>query len=105
MKKFIQKLKKILALTSIITMTMIGSRSVLASENMRIVPANKVCMVTNMVFPRTQIPVWHERKTYYGCCENCKKTLSEDSNARDDSSVVYFESNKTFKKYAQGLKK
>ena len=91
-----------------------------ASAALTIVPNERVCMVTNMVFPRTQIPVQHDGKTYYGCCENCKKTLSEDASsrqakdpisgknidkaraviaARDDGSVIYFENHKTFKKY------
>ncbi|XGC79965.1 hypothetical protein ACES2L_11560 [Bdellovibrio bacteriovorus] len=93
-----------------------------AKEVLQIVPNDKVCMVTNMVFPRTQIPVTHQGKTYYGCCENCKKTLSEDAQARvsvdpvsgksvdkakaviaarEDGSVIYFESKKTFEKFAK----
>lgn len=97
-----------------------------AGEQMKIVASDKVCMVTNMLFPRTQIPVAHDGKTYYGCCENCKKTLSEDSAsrvavdpvsgksvdkamaviaARDDGSVVYFESKKTFKAYTAKAQK
>lgn len=91
-----------------------------AKTKLQIVENKKVCMVTNMVFPRDQIPVSHEGKTYYGCCENCKKTLSEDSNARTaidpiskktidkatsviaaqaDGSVVYFENRKTYEKF------
>ena len=90
------------------------------ASSLQVVDNKKVCMVTNMVFPRDQIPVNHEGKTYYGCCENCKKTLSEDSKARSavdpvtnksidkatsviaartDGSVIYFESKKTFEKY------
>lgn len=95
-----------------------------SKTSLRIVENKKVCMVTNMVFPRDQIPVSHDGKTYYGCCENCKKTLSEDSTARfatdpisdkkidkataviaarDDGSVIYFESKNTFKKYKKSL--
>ncbi|UOF01343.1 TRASH domain-containing protein [Bdellovibrio reynosensis] len=93
-----------------------------AAEKLQIVANEKVCMVTNMVFPRTQIPVSHQGKTYYGCCENCKKTLSEDASARvsvdpvsgksvdkakaviaakEDGTVIYFESKKTFEKFAK----
>ncbi|MDZ4085096.1 MAG: hypothetical protein U1E10_19290 [Bdellovibrionales bacterium] len=92
----------------------------MATEQLKVVPNDKVCMVTNMLFPRTQIPVSHAGKTYYGCCENCKKTLSEDAAsrmavdpvsgksvdkataviaAREDGTVVYFESKKTFESY------
>ena len=42
-----------------------------------------VCMVTDMVFPRVQIPVTVGKKTYYGCCENCKTRLGEDASVRE----------------------
>ena len=79
-----------------------------------------------MVFPNKQIPVAHEGKTYYGCCENCKKTLAEDAKsrvavdpitgksidkasaviaAREDGTVVYFENKKSFDKYTKSSKK
>lgn len=91
-----------------------------ASEKLRIVPNEKVCMVTDMFFGRTQIPVPQNGKTYYGCCENCKETLSKDIKARmatdpvsgkpvdkssaviaarEDNTVIYFESQKTYKEY------
>lgn len=73
-------------------------------------------MVNDMHFGRPQIPVAHQGKTYYGCCENCKKTLSTDASARTaidpvsgkkidkasaviaaktDGSVIYFENEKS----------
>lgn len=100
------------------------SSLIVAKTTLQIVDNKRVCMVTNMVFPKDQIPVNHEGKTYYGCCENCKKTLSEDATARvatdpvsdkkidkasaviaarDDGSVIYFESRKTFNKYKKSL--
>ena len=126
MKVSIQKIKNNLAFISAILITLISFNPVLAFEKLKIVPNDKVCMVTNMVFPRTQIPVIHKGKTYYGCCENCKKTLSEDAAAReaidpvsgksidkakaviaarDDGSVIYFESKKTFKNFIKTLNK
>lgn len=121
MKTFIaQKLKGAFALMIVVVALLILPNQLYANEQLKIVPNDKVCMVTNMLFPRTQIPVAHNGKTYYGCCENCKKTLSEDSNsrtaidpisgksidkasaviaARDDGSVVYFESKKTFEAF------
>ncbi len=121
MKTFIdQKLKSAFALLFVIVALSILPTQLYASEQLKIVPNDKVCMVTNMLFPRTQIPVTHNGKTYYGCCENCKKTLSEDSASRtatdpisgksidkasaviavrDDGSVVYFESKKTFETF------
>ncbi|WP_347357694.1 hypothetical protein [Bdellovibrio sp.] len=94
----------------------------LAKESLQIVPNQKVCMVTNMVFPRDQIPVAHAGKTYYGCCENCKKTLAEDASARKavdpvtgkavdkataviaaraDGSVIYFANKASFERYSK----
>lgn len=91
-----------------------------AKESLQIVPTPKVCMVTNMVFPRDQIRVDYAGKAYYGCCENCKKTLSEDAAsrraidpvsgksidkataviaARADGSVIYFENKSTFDRF------
>lgn len=96
--------------------------SVFASEPLKIVENEKVCMVTDMHFGKTQIPVPHDGKTYYGCCENCKKTLSTEAKARiakdpvsgksvdkakaviaarSDNSVLYFESKKTFDEYTK----
>lgn len=46
------------------------------------VAANLVCMVNNRVFPTPQIPVEFEGRTYYGCCEGCKKNLETNQEAR-----------------------
>lgn len=91
-----------------------------AAPALTIVPNEKVCMVTDMYFGKTQIPVQHDGKTYYGCCNNCKQTLSHDPQARlaidpvsgksvdkakaviaaaEDNSVLYFENKKNFEKY------
>lgn len=104
---------------SLMASVLVGQPAV-AKEALTVVPTKRVCMVTNMVFPRDQIPVAHEGKTYYGCCENCKKTLSEDATARvaidpvtkkkidkakaviaarEDGSVVYFENQASFDKF------
>jgi YHS domain-containing protein len=79
-----------------------------------------VCMVNNAVFDKEQIPVEVEGKTYYGCCQMCKKALTEKAELRvavdpvsgkqvdkakaviaaeADGSVVYFESEANFEKY------
>jgi YHS domain-containing protein len=52
------------------------------AETWQKVDNKKVCMVTDMVFPREQIPVQVGKKTYYGCCENCKTRLGEDETVR-----------------------
>lgn len=81
----------------------------------------KVCMVTNRVFEKDQIPVPVEGRTYYGCCEGCKQTLANDPaartavdplsgktvdkatavvGARPDGSVLYFENEANLQEYA-----
>lgn len=86
----------------------------------------KVCMVTDMVFPRDQIPVQVGSKTYYGCCENCKATLGKDEKVRfaidpvsgkkvdkstaviaagPDGSVAYFENDANLEKFIALRKK
>ena len=42
----------------------------------------KMCMVNDAYFGSNQIPVPVGNKVYYGCCENCKKTLAQDQTAR-----------------------
>lgn len=92
------------------------------AEKLQIVERSKVCMVNDTYFGRPQIPVPHQGQTYYGCCEMCKKTLSQDSQARtatdaltgkpvdkaaaviaakEDGSVLYFQSKANFEKYAK----
>lgn len=82
----------------------------------------KVCMVTNQLFDRDQIPIKVEDRTYFGCCEMCKERLAKDAavrkavdpvsgkevdkakaviGARKDGSVVYFENEGNLKKYNQ----
>lgn len=86
----------------------------------KIVPNNTVCMVTEAHFEKPQIPVKVGDKTYYGCCDHCKKTLTEDKAARTATDpltkksvdkatatiaansagkVLYFENKGNFEKY------
>lgn len=46
------------------------------------VPSKEVCMVNNAYMGREQIAVAVGGKTYYGCCEGCKKTLAEKAESR-----------------------
>jgi YHS domain-containing protein len=41
-----------------------------------------VCMVRNHAFDEPQIPIEIAGKTYYGCCEMCKKMLAKDGKQR-----------------------
>ncbi len=97
-----------------------------AAQGWQKVDNKKVCMVTDMVFPRDQIPVQVGSKTYYGCCENCKATLGKDEAVRfatdpvsgkkvdkataiiaagPDGSVAYFESDANLQKFIALRKK
>jgi YHS domain-containing protein len=85
------------------------------------VESKRVCMVTNQEFEKDQIPVVVEGRTYYGCCEGCKKTLASNAavrtavdpvsgkavdkavaviGAKPDGSTLYFENEANLKKYA-----
>ncbi len=43
---------------------------------------NEVCMVTDKVFGKPQIPVEFEGKTYYGCCQGCVAKLKNNGELR-----------------------
>ena len=91
-----------------------------AAEPIERVDAKRVCMVNNTVFPKDQIPVQVDGKTYFGCCEMCKGKLASDAAARTatdpvskkavdkatavigatpDGKVLYFENETTFDKF------
>ncbi len=91
------------------------------------VEAKKVCMVNEQDMKKDQIPVEVDGKTYYGCCEMCKKALADNPEkrvatdpvtgktvdkatavigAQDDGRVWYFESEESLAKHnAQYAKK
>jgi YHS domain-containing protein len=114
-------IKNILILTVILFSSIVFAGNVLEP-----VENEKVCMVNDTFFGTTQIPVKVGSKTYYGCCENCKKTLKEDANSRfavdpvskkkvdkatavigatKDNRVYYFQSPANMKKFGQMEKK
>lgn len=91
-----------------------------AAEPIERVDAKRVCMVNNTFFPKDQIPVQVDGKTYFGCCEMCKGRLASDPSARSatdpvsgktvdkataiigatpDGTVYYFESDATFTQF------
>jgi YHS domain-containing protein len=84
------------------------------------VESKTVCMVNEHAMGKDQIPVEVDGKTYYGCCDMCKKALSTDAAkrvsvdpvtgkqvdkataviaAQEDGRVFYFESDETLAKY------
>jgi YHS domain-containing protein len=91
-----------------------------ARPALRRVETKHVCMINNQDMGRDQIPVEIDKKTYYGCCEGCKKALAEKPEtrvaldpmtgktvdkasaviaAKADGSVLYFESEQTFEEF------
>ena len=84
------------------------------------VETKTVCMVNEQAMGKDQIAVEVDGKTYYGCCEMCKKTLATNAEkrvavdpvtgkqvdkakaviaAQKDGRVWYFESDETLAKY------
>jgi YHS domain-containing protein len=106
---------RLLAL-GLLAATVVAARPALAGTLDRVEPA-RVCMVNNSVFPKDQIPVPVDGKTYFGCCEMCKGRLAQDPSVRTatdpvsgkpvdkakavigatpEGKVFYFESEKNF---------
>lgn len=92
-------------------------------QTLQSVPPSKVCMVENRVSGRQNIEVEVEGRKYYGCCPMCVGKLSFKGShrysidpvtgkevdkakayivAREDGTVVYFESEKSAAKYKPG---
>lgn len=113
--------------TALFLVLLFASLSLFAGENI-IVPTGKltrvetktVCMVNEQAMGKDQIPVEVDGKTYYGCCEMCKKALADNAEkrfafdpltgkqvdkataviaAQEDGRVFYFESVESLDKY------
>jgi YHS domain-containing protein len=52
------------------------------AQPLKQVESKYVCMVTNQLYDKEQIPVNVEGKTYYGCCQMCKAKLEGDPSSR-----------------------
>lgn len=53
-----------------------------AAQPLKQVESKYVCMVTNQLYDKEQIPVAVGDKTYYGCCQMCEAKLKEDPSSR-----------------------
>jgi YHS domain-containing protein len=53
-----------------------------APTKLKKVEAQNVCMINEHAMGKPQVPVTVDGKTYYGCCEMCKKALAEDASKR-----------------------
>jgi YHS domain-containing protein len=48
----------------------------------RVTDASLTCMVNDMYMGTPQIPIAVQGKTYFGCCDMCKKRLAEEASVR-----------------------
>ncbi len=95
------------------------------SSSLTEVDSKYVCMVTNQLFVKEQIPVQMEGKTYYGCCEMCKAKIKNNPQSREatdpvsgkkvdkaeavigataDGSIYYFESEENLEEFNPSAK-
>jgi YHS domain-containing protein len=51
-------------------------------QSLKQVESKYVCMITNQLYDKEQIPVVIGDKTYYGCCQMCEAKLKEDPLSR-----------------------
>lgn len=107
-------------LPSLMVLALLVAADRASAEPIERVEAKRVCMVNNSFFPKDQIPVQVDGKTYFGCCEMCKGRLTTDPAARTatdpvsgksvdkatavigatpDGNVYYFESEATFTQF------
>lgn len=91
-----------------------------AAGPLKKVETKTVCMVNEHAMGKDQVPVEVDGKTYYGCCDMCKKTLAADASkrvakdpvsgkevdkataviaAQEDGKVFYFENEANLAKY------
>jgi YHS domain-containing protein len=107
-------------LSGLLVMALLVLAGQAVAEPIERVDAKRVCMINNTFFPKDQIPVQVDGKTYFGCCEMCKGRLASDPTARTatdpitgktvdkasavigatpDGKVFYFENDATFTQF------
>ncbi len=70
------------------TFTQADNTNQQTSSSLTEVDSKYVCMVTNQLFVKEQIPVELEGKTYYGCCEMCKAKIKNNPQSREATDPV-----------------
>jgi YHS domain-containing protein len=119
-----QKIASVLALSLLLAISAFAE-DVKPAGKLTKVETKKVCMINEHNMDKDQIPVEVDGKTYYGCCEMCKKALAENAEkrvatdpvtgkqvdkataviaAQKDGRVFYFESDETLAKYNASVK-
>ena len=115
-----------LSLALVFAFAALGESAAAPSGPLTKVEPKTVCMMNEHAMGKDQIPVEVDGKTYYGCCEMCKKALAADAAkrvatdpvsgkqvdkakaviaAQQDGRVFYFESDATLAKYNAQFKK
>ena len=104
----------------VLAVALLSAASVVATKH------EMVCMMQDMVLTKPGIPIQHDGKTYYGCCQMCKDKIASDperyTKATDpvsgktvdkataviyglEGSAYYFESKASMKTFAGNPKK
>jgi YHS domain-containing protein len=73
---------------SFCTFTQADNTNQQTSSSLTEVDSKYVCMVTNQLFVKEQIPVEVEGKTYYGCCEMCEAKIKNNPQSREATDPV-----------------
>jgi len=72
----------LLLATLLFSLTAFAEADVKPAGKLSQVEPKTVCMVNEHAMGKEQIAVEVDGKTYYGCCDMCKKTLATDASKR-----------------------
>ena len=120
------KIALLVALSLLLAITAFAADDVQPAGTLTKVETKTVCMINEHAMGKDQIPIEIEGKTYYGCCEMCKKALASDATkrvavdpvsgkqvdkataviaAQEDGRVFYFENDANLAKWNEKAKK
>ncbi len=110
----------------LVSFSAVAEETVKPSGKLSRVETKMVCMINEHAMGKEQIPIEIEGRTYYGCCDMCKKALAADATkrvatdpvsgkqvdkataviaAQQDGRVFYFESEASLAKYNKQFEK
>ena len=114
------------ALLLLLSVSAFAGENATPSGKLSRVETKTVCMINEHAMGKEQIPIEIEGRTYYGCCDMCKKALAADAAkrvavdpvsgkqvdkataviaAQGDGRVFYFESEESLAKYNKQFEK
>lgn len=120
------KIALLVSLSLLLAIAAFAQDDVRPAGALKKVETKTVCMINEHAMGKDQIPVEVEGKTYYGCCEMCKKALAQDATkrvaidpvsgkqvdkataviaAQEDGRVFYFENDENLAKWNEKAKK